>query len=99
MLDNAISFTRPIGVVSITLIKRWRKPIVIEISDSGPGVNPDLKDTIFERFFTARKGEAHIKNASGLGLFISRQIVEAHNGKIVVSQSELGGAKMSIELY
>jgi len=48
--------------------------------------------------FTARKGEAHIENASGLGLFISRQIVEAHNGKILVSDSELGGAKMSIEL-
>ena len=39
-----------------------------------------------------------IENASGLGLFISRQIVEAHNGKILVSDSELGGAKMSIEL-
>ena len=98
VLDNAISFTRPTGVVSVTLSKRWRKPILIEISDSGPGVNPDLRDTIFERFFTARKGEAHIENASGLGLFISRQIVEAHNGKILVSDSELGGAKMSIEL-
>jgi signal transduction histidine kinase len=99
VLDNAISFTRPIGVVSITLSKRWRKPILIEISDSGPGVHPDLRDSIFERFFTARKGEAHIKNASGLGLFISRQIVEAHNGKITVSKSELGGAKMSIEFH
>ena len=51
---------------------------------------------VFDRFYTSRKGTATVENASGLGLAISKQIIEAHGGSIVVSQSGLGGAKFVI---
>ena len=72
--------------------------MVLEIEDSGPGIKPELTEVIFDRFYTSRKGTAIVENASGLGLAISKQIIEAHGGSIVVSQSDLGGAKFSISI-
>jgi len=98
LLDNAVSFTRPVGEIKITLIKKWRKGITLEIEDSGPGIKPELSEVIFDRFYTSRKGTATVENASGLGLAISKQIIEAHGGSISVNRSELGGARFVITL-
>ena len=72
--------------------------MVLEIEDSGPGIKPELTEVIFDRFYTSRKGTAMVENASGLGLAISKQIIEAHGGSIAVTQSDLGGAKFSISI-
>ena len=72
--------------------------MVLEIEDSGPGIKPELTEVIFDRFYTSRKGTATVDNASGLGLAISKQIIEAHGGDITVSPSDLGGAKFTIKL-
>ena len=96
LIENALSFTRPIGTVKVSLQKKWRTGVVLIVEDSGPGVKEDFRDAIFERFYTSRKGEAVVENASGLGLHIVRQIVEAHGAKISVQESELGGAKFLI---
>jgi len=96
LLDNAVTFARPVGKIEVTLTKKWRKGVVIEIEDSGPGIKPELPEVIFDRFYTSRKGTATVENASGLGLAISKQIIEAHGGSILVSQSGLGGAKFVI---
>jgi len=96
LMENALSFTRPIGTVKVSLQKKWRTGVVLIVEDSGPGVKTDFRDAIFERFYTSRKGEAVVENASGLGLHIVRQIVEAHGAKISVHDSELGGAKFLI---
>jgi len=96
LMENALSFTRPIGTVKVSLQKKWRTGVVLIVEDSGPGVKADFRDAIFERFYTSRKGEAVVQNASGLGLHIVRQIVEAHGGNILVEDSDLGGAKFLI---
>ena len=96
LLDNAVSFSRPVGEIKVTLTKKWRKGVTLEIEDSGPGIKPELSEVIFDRFYTSRKGTATVENASGLGLAISKQIVEAHGGSISVDRSELGGAKFVI---
>ena len=98
LMDNALSFTQPSGEVKITLSKRWRKPVILTVEDSGPGVDPEFRTAIFERFFTSREGSAAVKNASGLGLHICQQIVEAHSGTIRVDTSKLGGAKFVVTI-
>ena len=96
LMDNALSFTQPSGDIKVTLSKRWRKPVILTVEDSGPGVEPEFHSAVFERFYTSRKGSAAVKNASGLGLHICQQIVEAHSGSIRVDTSKLGGAKFVV---
>ena len=60
--------------------------------DSGPGVPPEERDSIFNLFFRGRgKGEGTRIKGSGLGLAIARELVEAHGGHIVVVPEGLGG--------
>ena len=98
LIENAISFSQPRGTISISLNKRWRKPLILVVEDSGLGVRDDMKELIFDRFFSSRSGNSIVKNSSGLGLFMCREIVEAHGGKIHVETSHLGGAKFIVSL-
>ncbi|MFO1088839.1 MAG: stimulus-sensing domain-containing protein [Hyphomicrobiales bacterium] len=80
LVDNAISFSPPGSMVSVGL-RRLPREVEIRVEDEGPGLNPDHIEKIFERFYTDRPAGYFGKN-SGLGLSISRQIVEAHGGTI-----------------
>ncbi|MFZ1922477.1 MAG: sensor histidine kinase [Xanthobacteraceae bacterium] len=82
LIENARSFSPPGGAVRITC-RRLRNQIEIFVDDSGPGVREDVRDKIFERFYTDRPHQGFGQN-SGLGLSISKQIVEAHGGAILV---------------
>ena len=96
LIDNAISFSRPSGTINIHLQKKWRRKPLLVVEDSGPGVSEASAERIFERFYTSRSGDAAVDNSSGLGLFICRQIVEAHGGTITVGKSMLGGARFEV---
>jgi signal transduction histidine kinase len=98
LIENAISFSHPRGSINVSLSRRWRKPLILIVEDSGPGVPENMQELIFERFFTSRTGHSVVKNSSGLGLFMCREIVEAHGGKIHVETSQLGGAKFVVSL-
>jgi two-component system sensor histidine kinase ChvG len=82
LIDNARSFSPPGGEVRVTL-RRDRSEGVVEVvvDDDGPGIPPHALERIFERFYTDRPNQGFGQN-SGLGLSISRQIVEAHRGQI-----------------
>ena len=82
LVENARSFVPDDhGHISVSLA-RAGKFNVITVEDNGPGIRPDAIDRIFERFYTDRpSGEAFGQN-SGLGLSISRQIAEAHGGRL-----------------
>ncbi|MEP3278385.1 MAG: stimulus-sensing domain-containing protein [Stappiaceae bacterium] len=81
LIDNAHSFCPEAGQVRVAAIRR-KNVITITVDDDGPGIQAERVDRIFERFYTDRpEGEA-FGNNSGLGLSISRQIIEAHNGSI-----------------
>ncbi len=82
LIENARSFSPPGGTVRVTC-RRLRNQIEILVDDDGPGVRPDALDKIFERFYTDRPHQGFGQN-SGLGLSISKQIVEAHGGSIAV---------------
>jgi two-component system sensor histidine kinase ChvG len=63
--------------------RRLKKEIEITVDDDGPGIRPEALDKIFERFYTDRPHQGFGQN-SGLGLSISKQIIEAHGGRIWV---------------
>jgi len=90
LVDNACSFSQPGGEVRIHLGREADAAggeaehptrIVLTIEDDGPGIPPHALERIFERFYTDRPDHGFGQN-SGLGLSISRQIVQAHFGQI-----------------
>jgi two-component system, OmpR family, sensor histidine kinase ChvG len=80
LLSNAQSFSSPGDKVRI-LCRRRRAQIEIVVDDDGPGIRPDALERVFERFYTDRPHQGFGQN-SGLGLSISKQIIEAHGGRI-----------------
>jgi two-component system, OmpR family, sensor histidine kinase ChvG len=80
LLSNAQSFSEAGSKVRITC-RRIRSSVEITVDDDGPGIREDALSRIFERFYTDRPHQGFGQN-SGLGLSISKQIVEAHGGKI-----------------
>ena len=82
LIENARSFSPPGGTVRVTC-RRLKSEIEIFVDDDGPGVRPDAFEKIFERFYTDRPHQGFGQN-SGLGLSISKQIVDAHGGTIRV---------------
>ena len=80
LIENARSFSPQGGSVRITA-KRLRTAVEITVDDDGPGIQPEAMERIFERFYTDRPHQGFGQN-SGLGLSISRQIIDAHGGRI-----------------
>jgi two-component system, OmpR family, sensor histidine kinase ChvG len=82
LIDNARSFSPQDGTVRI-MCRRLRNEVEIVTDDDGPGVRPEALEKIFERFYTDRPHQGFGQN-SGLGLSISKQIVEGHGGRMWV---------------
>ncbi len=80
LLDNAKSFTRPGTRVRVRL-RRTARNVEFRVEDEGPGIRPENLGRVFERFYTDRP-EGYFGKNSGLGLAISKQIIEAHRGRI-----------------
>ena len=79
LLHNAIKFT-PSGGKIIIGARRDKNGILVKVADTGIGIPPDDLPRVFERFYKVDK--SHSRGASGLGLAISKHIIEAHQGKI-----------------
>ena len=94
LIDNARSFSAPDSTIRVRL-RRLAAEIEIRVEDEGPGIRPDNLERVFERFYTDRPEIAFGKN-SGLGLSISKQIVEAHRGRIW-AENRYGRAKDGAE--
>ncbi|HET7390278.1 MAG TPA: HAMP domain-containing sensor histidine kinase [Nitrososphaeraceae archaeon] len=75
MLNNAIKFTKK-GTISVSIQKKDNR-VIICIKDTGQGIDPQIYPRLFTKFAT--KSET---GGTGLGLFISKSIVEAHGGRI-----------------
>ena len=81
LVANARSFSPPDGVISLS-VRRERDGVTVLVEDQGSGIPPESLDSIFERFYSERPEGESFGRHSGLGLSISRQIVEAHGGSI-----------------
>jgi two-component system sensor histidine kinase ChvG len=80
LLDNARSFSPEGGEVRVAC-RRLKDEVEITVDDDGPGIEAEALGKIFERFYTDRPNQSFGQN-SGLGLSISKQIIEAHGGRI-----------------
>jgi two-component system sensor histidine kinase ChvG len=81
VIGNAISFSPPRGTI-VVRVARQKEWVVVTIEDEGPGLPEGKEAAIFERFYTERPAGEKFGTHSGLGLSISKQIVEAHGGTI-----------------
>jgi signal transduction histidine kinase len=92
---NAQKFTPERGTISIRSFNAGQQKLLFEITDSGKGIEPDLLPKIFEAF---QQGVEPVQGL-GLGLAISKAIIETHGGKIYASSKGSGtGATFTIEL-
>ena len=95
LLENAGKYT-PEGTAVRISAEISGKELVVSVSDHGPGVPPSQRDAVFEKF--TRGSHESATPGVGLGLAISRAIVEAHQGRIWVDDAPDGGARFSFTL-
>ncbi len=90
LLSNAFKFTHANGKISM-FIQQNEKEITVEVKDNGIGINPDLQDQIFTRYYEKQDPIYSQIKGSGIGLAISKQMVELHQGTIdLVSTNHKG---------
>lgn len=82
LIENARSFIPPENGEIRVAMRSVGAKVMITVEDNGPGIRAENIDRIFERFYTDRPGAESFGQNSGLGLSISRQIIEAHNGTL-----------------
>ncbi len=108
LLDNAIKYTPAGGRVTAAAGRRvdeaGRPVYAIEVADTGPGIPPDERERVFERFFRGagrdggRQGAESGGGGAGLGLAIARWIAEAHGGQLVLARTGAEGTTFAVEL-
>ncbi|MCC0037237.1 MAG: sensor histidine kinase [Hoeflea sp.] len=104
LIENARSFVPETGGRITIRLGRRRGTVQVLIEDNGPGIRAEVIERVFERFYTDRPDGEDFGQNSGLGLSISRQIIEAHGGSLTaenIAGNEPGtwaGARFIIEL-
>lgn len=102
LIGNGISFSPPNGRILLEAVPVGNM-VALSVSDEGPGIPQAKLDSIFDRFYSERPKEEHFGQHSGLGLSISRQIVDALHGTISVenrhdAQGHVAGARFTVRL-
>ncbi len=98
LLDNAVRHTPPGATIELRL-RPSGDQAVVEVSDDGPGIPPDLRTQIFDRFVRGDgPADTAVGGGSGLGLAIVKAVAASHGGKAEVSDSELGGALFRVSV-
>jgi len=91
LIENARSFVAEEGGLITITLSRSPRHVVVTVDDNGPGIRVEKIERIFERFYTDRPSSEAFGQNSGLGLSISRQIIEAHGGTL--SAENIPGSK------
>ncbi len=84
LLNNARKFTEEGKITVTVLMKKEGKEVIVSICDKGKGINPEVMNHLFEKFISRSD------SGTGLGLYISKNIIEAHRGKIWASNNQNG---------
>ncbi|MBN2169065.1 MAG: PAS domain S-box protein [Actinobacteria bacterium] len=94
LIGNALKFTDQGGVV--VELKSGRDNAQISVSDTGSGIPPERMDKIFEKFYTSDVSRKGTRQGMGLGLAISKGIIEAHGGTLTAENNNSAGVRFSI---
>tara|TARA_B100001057_G_scaffold446714_1_gene485552 strand:- start:1117 stop:2430 length:1314 start_codon:yes stop_codon:yes gene_type:complete len=94
LINNALKYSDKIRVS----VSKISKNIIISIDDNGPGIPLRERENVLKPFYKINKGRGDSKSSVGLGLSISSDVVRSHGGKIILSDSDLGGLKVKISL-
>ncbi len=94
LLSNAFKYSPPESSVSITAVQDGPN-VRIDVSDTGIGISPEEQTRLFDKFFRADNSLTNQEAGTGLGLYITRALIEAHGGKIWVQSEEGKGSVFS----
>lgn len=98
LLSNALRHSPRGGVIRAEVQREGSSATRISIEDQGPGIPPEDRDRIFERFFRGDRSRAFEAGSSGLGLAIVREILDLHGGRVWCEPVEPTGARLILEL-
>ncbi len=96
LIENGLKYTPEGGEVDIGL-GRNRQQITVRVSDSGIGIQPEALSHLFERFYRVDDARARQSGGFGLGLAITRAIVQAHHGRITVTSTPGNGTTFTLQ--
>ncbi len=97
LIENGIKYGKPNGTIAVGARDENEK-VEIWVCDDGPGISPEAKERVFERFYRADKARSREQGGTGLGLAIVKHVVQKHGGEVWV-ESELGkGASFHLTL-
>ncbi len=91
LLDNAINYSPPRSEIEVEVLPQDGGAI-FSVKDRGPGIPLKESEGIFERFYQLEDSRHHSSTGMGLGLFIAREIVKGHGGRIWYEAREGGGS-------
>ena len=98
LVDNAMKFS-PEGAPVTVEVSKEGSELVFSVLDRGIGIPPEKVGEIFDRFFQVEDVQHHSKPGLGLGLYIAKEIVDAHGGRIWCEPREGGGTAFRFTLY
>jgi signal transduction histidine kinase len=92
LLSNAVGFSPPGSIVTLAAERR-DSAVIFRVADQGPGIAPELRERVFERFETHARGSRH--RGPGLGLSIVRSFMALHGGSVAIESAPGGGTVVS----
>jgi len=100
LIDNAIKFTPPDGSVTVKACRVRTDPdfVYVSVTDTGPGITPEARPLIFERLYQDPHAVDNNRKGLGLGLFIARELINLHGGRIWVASEPGSGSTFTFTL-
>ncbi len=96
LIQNSLVHTPPGTSVAVS-VRRSGHDAVLEVADNGPGIPPELRERVFDRFVRG-EGDRSGTHGSGLGLSIVRAVADSHGGRVELHTSDSGGARLVARL-
>ncbi|HKK38818.1 MAG TPA: HAMP domain-containing sensor histidine kinase [Cryomorphaceae bacterium] len=96
LIENAFKYGDSKGIY--VSLKKEKERVLLSVEDNGRGIPPQEQKKIFEKFYRMGNEETRSKKGTGLGLFIVKELVTLHQGKITISDGNLKGARFTVSL-
>jgi signal transduction histidine kinase len=98
LIGNAIKFTPAHGTVTVSASRNGNERVQVSVSDTGPGIAPEQKEKIFDKFYQVGEADGVKPKGTGLGLAICKALVELHGGRIWLESDPDRGSTFSFTL-